>query len=378
MDRNTISTRFTDAYGVAHPIAQAGMAFVGTTPDLAVAVCEAGGLGSLGVGLMPPPALRATIDVIRSRTRAPFNVNFITALTEMSQVQAAVDAGVAVASFHWGHPPRAWIDALHGAGTKVWEQVGSADAAKRAVDDGIDLVVAQADEAGGHNFGTLPAMALLPLVVDAVRPALVLAAGGIADGRGLAAALMLGADGAWVGTRLVATTESAAHEAYKARLVAARATDTVRTHVFGRQTPAFNPMRVLRNRVVSEWDSRVDEIAADPDAHPVIGGFNLLGQHLDLRKFSNFVPMRDATTGDLDEMPLLSGQGVGLVDAIVPAAEVIHRMVAEAATMIRVAADRVAAAEVTVGEGAADGVAAGDGVADRVAAGDGVADRVAT
>jgi NAD(P)H-dependent flavin oxidoreductase YrpB (nitropropane dioxygenase family) len=157
---STISTRFTDTYGVTHPIAQAGMAFVGMTPDLAVAVCEAGGLGALGVGLMPPPALKTTIDGVRAGTDRPFNVNFVTGLTETPQIEVACVAGVAVASFHWGHPPRAWIDAL----------------------------------------------------------------------------------------------QSGAHPAYKARLVAAQGTDTVRTHVFGRQWPAEHddgPVRVLRNEVVA-------------------------------------------------------------------------------------------------------------------------------
>jgi NAD(P)H-dependent flavin oxidoreductase YrpB (nitropropane dioxygenase family) len=333
----TLSTRFTDAYGVRHPIAQAGMAFVGMTPDLAVAVSQAGGLGSLGVGLMPAPALGATISAIRAGTRHPFNVNFITTLTEQAQIDVTCEAGVPVASFHWGHPSRAWIGALHQAGTKVWEQVGSVDAARRAVDDGIDLVVAQSTEAGGHNYGQLPMMAQLPLIVDAVAPSLVLAAGGIADGRGLAAALMLGADGIWIGTRLVATAESAAHDEYKARLVAGRADDTVRTHIFGRENPSFNPVRVLRNRVVNEWNDRADDVPTDTSQLPVIGEFDLPGMRMDLRKFSNFVPMRGATTGDFDEMPMLSGQGVGLIDAVEPAADVINRMVAQAAAVINAA-----------------------------------------
>jgi enoyl-[acyl-carrier protein] reductase II len=335
-----IPTRLTAAYDVAHPIAQAGMAFVGMTADLAVAVCEAGGLGSLGVGLMPPPALEMTIKAIRAGTDRPFNVNFITGLTTREQLDVALDAGVPVVSFHWGHPPREWIDAAHDAGAKVWEQIGAVDAAKRAVDDGVDLVVAQGEEAGGHCYGGLSTMTLVPLVVDAVAasgaPVLVLAAGGIADGRGLAAALMLGADGVWLGTRLVATTESAAHEDYKRRLVAASGTDTVRTHVFGREMPQFNPMRVVRNRVVSQWHDRVREIPIDPQTLPVIGTFTFGGQETKLRKFSNFVPMRDATTGDLDEMPLLAGQGVGLVLDVRPAAEVIERMVAEAAAALAV------------------------------------------
>src|SRR3954470_11307445 len=144
-------TRFTDAFGLSTPIAQAGMAFVGMTPDLAVAVSNAGALGSLGVGLMPAPALTATIAAVRAGTDGPLNVNFITVFTGDEQIDAACAAGVAVASFHWGHPPRAWIDRLHAAGVKVFEQVGSVDAARAAVDGGADAVVAQGQEAGGHN-----------------------------------------------------------------------------------------------------------------------------------------------------------------------------------------------------------------------------------
>lgn len=331
----TLPTRFTRAYDVNHPIAQAGMAFVGMTPDLALAVCAAGGLGSIGVGLMPAPALAATLAAVRAGTDRPFNVNFITGLTDATQLDVVLAEPVPVVSFHWGHPPRAWIDRLHEVGTRVWEQVGSVDAARRAADDGVDLVVAQGEEAGGHNYGGLPTAALVPLVVDAVAPSLVLAAGGIADGRGLAAALMLGADGAWIGTRLVATLESAAHEQYKARLVTAQATDTVRTHVFGRETPDFNPMRVLRNRVVTEWNERVDQIPAGPAGRPVIGRFDLMGTQTELHRFSPFVPVRGATTGDLEEMPLLAGQGVGLIDAVEPAGEVIRRMVTDAVRVIR-------------------------------------------
>ena len=329
-----LRTRFTEAFGLTTPIAQAGMAFVGMTPDLAVAVSNAGALGSLGVGLMPAPALAQTVAAIRAGTGRPFNVNFITPLAVPAQIEVVGSAAVAVASFHWGHPPRAWIDELHAAGVRVFEQVGSVVDAKRAVDDGVDLVVAQGREAGGHNYATLPTFALVPLVVDAVAPALVLASGGIADGRGLAAALMLGADGAWVGTRFVATTESAAHDGYKSRVVAADATETVRTALFGPDTPQFNPMRVLRNRVVEEWGDRVAEIPIDTSHLPVVGHMDLGGEHLELHRFSNLVPMRDLTTGDLEEMPLLAGQGVGLVDSIEPAATVIAAMTAQARTML--------------------------------------------
>lgn len=325
-----LRTRFTEAYGLSTPIAQAGMAFVGMTPDLAVAVSNAGALGSLGVGLLPPSAMTQIIAGIRAGTSGPFNVNFITVFTGQAQIDAVCAAGVAVVSFHWGHPARAWIDQLHTAGVRVFEQVGSVADAKRAVDDGVDVVVAQGLEAGGHNFATLPTFALVPLVVDAVAPALVLAAGGIADGRGLAAALMLGADGAWIGTRLVATDESGAHDGYKSRLVAADATETVRTALFGPETPRFNPMRVLRNRVVEQWQDR----PADTAPRPVIGHTDLGGQDVEMRRFSNLVPMHGLTTGDLEEMALLSGQGVGLVDSVKGAASVIADITAQASEML--------------------------------------------
>lgn len=330
----TLQTRFTEAYGLSTPIAQAGMGFVGMTPDLAIAVSNAGALGSLGVGLMPAPALTSTIAAIQAGTARPFNVNFITIFTEQAHIDAVCASGVAVASFHWGHPSTAWIEALHAAGVRVFEQVGSIEDAKRAAGDGVDVVVAQGQEAGGHNYATLPTFALVPLVVDAVAPTLVLAAGGIADGRGLAAALALGADGAWIGTRFVATTESAAHEGYKSRVVAAQATDTARTGMFGPEYPHFNPMRVLRNRVVREWQDREDEVPTDTSGLPVIGHMDLGGERVEMHRFSFLVPMRERTTGDLEEMALLAGQGVGLVNAVQPAATVIAEMTAQARAVL--------------------------------------------
>jgi NAD(P)H-dependent flavin oxidoreductase YrpB (nitropropane dioxygenase family) len=332
----TLQTRFTQAYGLRTPIAQAGMAFVGMAPDLAVAVSNAGALGSIGVGLMPAPVLAQTIDAVRAGTAGPFNINFITTFVDQAQIDVLCEARVAVASFHWGHPKRAWIDQLHGAGVRVFEQIGSVDDALRAVEDGVDVVVAQGQEAGGHNFSTLPTFVLVPLVVDAVAPALVLASGGIADGRGVAAALMLGADGAWIGTRFAATTESEAHDGYKARLVAARGTDTALTGMFGPENPDFNPTRVLRNRIVREWQGREDEVPTDTSNLPIIGHADLGGQHVDMHQFSYLVPMRDRTTGDLEEMALLAGQGVGLVHAIEPAATVVAALTAQAtATLTR-------------------------------------------
>jgi len=327
----TLRTRFTEAYGLSTPIAQAGMAFVGMSPHLAVAVSRAGALGALGVGIMPVPAMNATVAAIRAETPKPFHVNLITPFATPGHVEALCASGVAVVSFHWGHPPRDWVDRLHTAGVRVFAQVGSVDDALRAVDDGVDVVVAQGREAGGHCASTLPTFALVPAVVDAVGPALVLAAGGIADGRGLAAALMLGADGVWVGTRFVATVESNAHEGYKARLVQASGVDTVSTSMFGPDMPTFNPMRVLRTKVVREWQDRA--VPSETAQLPAVGHVDLNGDRVELRQFDSIPPIT-TTTGDLEDMALPAGQGVGLVDRVEPAGTVVAAMTAQAEALL--------------------------------------------
>ena len=215
----SITTRMTERFGCRHPFAAAGMAFAGGTADLALGVCAGGGIGAVGVGFTPADQLRAIIHQIRAATKAPFNVNFITCFDNDAQVRVCAEEKVPIASFHWGHPSPDHLSLLLDAGVSVWEQVGAVEAAKKAVGDGVEVVVAQGWEAGGHNFGGLPTMVLVPEILDAVSSALVLAAGGIVDGRGVAGALALGADGVWVGTRLVATLEAAVHAEHKRRLV---------------------------------------------------------------------------------------------------------------------------------------------------------------
>ncbi|HEY4025492.1 MAG TPA: nitronate monooxygenase family protein, partial [Candidatus Dormibacteraeota bacterium] len=249
------------------------------------------------------------------------------------QVEACAEERVPIVSFHWGNPPGDTIDRLHSAGCRVWEQVGSLEAARRAVESGVDLVVAQGSEAGGHNFGTLPTLALVPAVVDAVAPAPVLAAGGIADGRGLAAALVLGAEGAWVGTRFVATREANAHEEYKSRLVQAIGADTVRSSVLGPDMPGFNPYRVLRNPLITEYEGREAELPSDLSGEPRIGSTLIGPQRVPIHRFSNLIPTPD-TEGDLSLMAMPAGEGVGLVHAVVGAAEVVEDMVRQAAGIL--------------------------------------------
>ena len=253
----SISTRMTERFGCRHPFASAGMVCAGGTADLALGVCAGGGIGAVGVDLTPAEQLRDIIHQIRAVTDAPFNVNFITCFDNDAQIRVCAEEKVPVASFHWGHPLPEHLRLLLDAGVSVWEQVGEAEAAKKAVGDGVEVIVAQGWEAGGHNYGGLPTMVLVPEIVDAVSPSFVLAAGSIVDGRGVAAALALGADGVWVGTRLVATPEAAVHAKHKRRLVEGRGQGTIRSSIFGPEWPHFNPMRVLRNRVVDEWPDRL-------------------------------------------------------------------------------------------------------------------------
>lgn len=327
-----LQTRFTAAYGVRHPLACAGTAFV-AGPELCAAVCAAGAFGAVAPGALPPQGVGDAITRAKALGAQRFHANIITPLANDACIDAFIKAAPPVVSFHWLHPQRAWIDRLQAAGIKVWEQIGSADAAKRAVDDGIDLVIAQGVEAGGHVRNGLATMALVPDVVDAVTPALVLAAGGIADGRGLAAALALGADGAMVGTRFVAAAESAAAVEYRQRLVAARSTDTVLTAIHGPDMPLFNPMRVLRTPLTDAWHDRLADVPTDLTGQPVVAKMPFGGGEWPIRRFDSWVPVT-GTTGDFDQVGLPAGQGVGRIGSVLPASAIVEQMVAQAAATL--------------------------------------------
>ena len=219
---------------------------------------------------------------------------------------------------------------LKDSGADIWVQVGTVEDGERAVEQGADLIVAQGWEAGGHNYGGMGSMALIPAMVDAVGDrAMVLASGGIADGRGVAASLALGADGVWVGTRLVASNEAWVHPEHHRRLVAARGSDTTRSGVFGPEMPDFNPVRLQRVRPVEEYEGRLADVPTERSGEAVIGHTTFLGQPHEKRRFDVILPTPD-TTGDFDEMMWLMGQGVGLVRDIRPAAQIVEEMMADA------------------------------------------------
>jgi enoyl-[acyl-carrier protein] reductase II len=324
-------TRLSEEYGLAVPVVAAGMAFIARAP-LAAAVSAAGGLGTIGASAMPPELLEAEIAAVRAVTDRPFAVNIIPRFAGPELIAAA--AGVPVVTFFWDDPDPAWLETLHDAGTRVWFQVGSPAEAVAAVDAGADAVVAQGIEAGGHNRSVAGTMTLVPAVTDAVAVP-VIAAGGVADGRGLAAVLALGADGALLGTRFIMSAEADAAAAYRERIAAAGVGDTARNNVFGLEFPDAT-VRGLRTAIVAEYEGRdhpAPYAGLDPAELPVIGATSMFGQEMPLRRFNGFPPVA-AATGDFDQMSLLAGETAGLIGDVRPAAEIVAAIAAEAEALV--------------------------------------------
>ncbi|MDP3261922.1 MAG: nitronate monooxygenase [Tabrizicola sp.] len=319
-----IRTAFTTAFGLDHPIAQAPMGG-SVTVDLICAVCEAGGLGMQGVSWHEPDALAAEIAAIRRRTARPFAVNLVLEWDQHARLSQCIDAGAPVISLFWGDPT-AYFPKLRAARAKTIVSVGSADEAKRAADLGADAICAQGFEAGGHVWGQVGTMVLLPAVVDAVAPLPVIAAGGIADGRGLAAVLALGGAGAWIGTRFLATPEAGAHDEWKRRIMAARETATVHTELFDLGWPKA-PHRVLRNSTYDLWDA-----AGRPPSGLRPGEGDPVARQQDgeaLLRYSDISP-NQGTTGEIEAACLYAGQSAGLVRDLIPAGELVTQICAEA------------------------------------------------
>jgi NAD(P)H-dependent flavin oxidoreductase YrpB (nitropropane dioxygenase family) len=286
-----------------------------TTPELAAAVSNAGGLGVVSFGGLPPHLLRELIHRMRSLTDKPFGVNFILQFPVAEHVAVCVDERVPVLSFFWGDAAP-YVEPAHCAGLTVIDQVGSVPAARHSAAAGVDVVIAQGVEAGGHVIGQVSTMALVPCVVDAVAPVPVAAAGGIAGPRGLLAALALGAQGVVMGTRFLATLESAAHRVYKQRVVEASEGDTVYTTLFGRDWDA--PHRAIRTGFVDEWLARPREGFDDTP----IGETEFGGGRIPVTRGMS-LPPTESTSGDIESMALLAGQSAGQVYDLPPAAAII-------------------------------------------------------
>src|SRR5215468_7900372 len=324
-------TDFCDLLGIEHPIVAAPMGPDLTGPETVAAVSNAGGLGILQAQFCEPPLFREEIHRVRTLTDKPFGVNLLLHFPVEDHVAVCLEERVPILSLFWGDPTP-YVERSHAAGVKVFHQVGSVPEAERAATAGVDVIIAQGVEAGGHVAGEVPTLALVPRVADAVAPRPVAAAGGIADARGVVAVLALGAQAAVLGTRFLASAESHAHPHYKQRLLKADEGGTVRTILFGHGWPNA-PHRTLRTAFVEQWlgqeargqESRLDE--------PAVGQTVVGGQPMPVLRFMGFPPNRDAS-GDIDSMDLLAGQGVGLVGEIKPAGEIVRELVDEARQIV--------------------------------------------
>ena len=310
-----MQTRLTDILQIEHPVMLAGMGGV-SYHRLVAAVSEAGGFGCLGAGTMSSEQMVAEIRATQALTDKPFGVDLLTALPDqmLHNVELIIQERVPVFVAALG-VPRDVIDLCHRNNVLVVNMCGKVRHAIAAVEAGCDLVVAQGTEAGGHT-GTVATMPLVPQIVDAVGARVpVVGAGGIFDGRGLAAALMLGADGVWVGTRFIATPEARSAPGYKDALLGTGEDGTVVSRAFSGKT-----MRVVRNETTQYYEEHPEELRPFPEQLLVstTGGF----LHL---------PEGDEAKGvDPARECYPAGQGVGAIHELVPAGDLVRRFVADA------------------------------------------------
>jgi len=315
-----IRTPVCDLLDIEHPIALGGMGSA-TSPELVAAVSKAGGLGALGCHYLTPEEIEQRAGAIRRETNKPFGLNFLVFDTRVDSFATALKLRPAVMQFAWPKPEqdlKAIFDRCHEAGSKVTHMAGSVPEAVRAAKAGADIIIAQGTEGGGH-VGFMASMPLIPMIVDAVAPVPVLAAGGFADGRGLVAALALGAQGILLGTRFLATVESPLHPNFKQAIVDSDGHDTQLSVIPDLASGLVWPgamTRSRRNRFVERWSGR--EWA------------------LRQARAEAYAGLQEARrTGDVDEGPLSMGQDAGLVHDIPPAGEIVARIALEAEQILK-------------------------------------------
>jgi enoyl-[acyl-carrier protein] reductase II len=313
-----LTTRLTRLLGIEYPIIQGGMAWTATW-ELAAAVSNGGGFGIIGAGHMPTDLLRDQIRSAKAATDRPFGVNLMLLTPHIDElVQMVLDEGVAAVTTGAGNPGK-YMPELQAKGIKVLPIAPSTALARRLEQGGADAIIGEGMEAGGH-IGELTTMVLVPQLVDAVSVPVV-AAGGIADGRGIAAAFALGAEGVQLGTRFMCATECTIHPDIKARLLKAKDRDTV---VTGYSTG--HPVRVLKNKLAREL-IELDRANKSEELEALGAGKLALA-------------MRH---GDVENGSLMAGQCASMVGRIQPAAEIVSELVAEAEAVMRTLASRVSA-----------------------------------
>ena len=306
-----MNTRITELLGIEHPIIQGGMAWVAEY-HLAAAVSAAGGLGLIGGANAPGEVVRDYIRKVKERTDKPFGVNVMLMSPHADDVaKVVVEEGVKVVTTGAGNPGK-YMDMWKAAGIKVIPVVASVALARMMEKAGADTVVAEGTESGGH-IGEATTMTLVPQVVDAVNIP-VIAAGGIADGRGVAAAFMLGAEAVQIGTRFVVAKESIVHENYKQRIIKAKDIDSV---VTGRSHG--HPVRCLRNQMTREYTKLEQE-----------------GKTFEELEYLTLGALRNAVVeGDVAHGTVMAGQIAGMIDKEQSCKEIIDEMMAQAEALLK-------------------------------------------
>ncbi len=311
-------TPLCESLGVEHPIILAPLA---ADPRLPAAVSNAGGLGQMGLWWADDAG--AIVRETAALTDRPFAGNFVLTSDQHRRVEEALAAGLKIVTFLWGDP-EPYVDAVHQAGGLVVHTVGSSEEARRAVGVGVDIIVAQGWEAGGHVWGGVATLPLVPAVVDAVSPVPVIAAGGIGDARGVAAVLALGAQAAWLGTRFLLAEEMPIHDEYARLLINARETDAEWFPNLYEVGWPNSPHRALHNSTAQMWEqagkpppgSRPGEgevIAHFPSGEPIV-------------RYAPAPPLV-GTTGEVEALSLWAGQSVGLAKQREPAADIVAELV---------------------------------------------------
>jgi len=314
-----VRTPVCELLGMEHPIVQAPIG-PAAVPRLAAAVSDAGALGMVSLTWAPDAA-----EVIRQTaalTSRPFGGNLVLEWDQHRRLDQALQAGLRIVSLTWGDPTP-YVGQVHEADGLVLQTVGSAQGARRAVAAGVDVIVAQGWEAGGHVLGGIATLPLVPTVVDAVAPVPVIAAGGIGDARGVAAVLALGAQAAWLGTRFLLAEEAPVHEEYRRRLIAAAETDAQwYADLFGVGWPD-TPHRALRNSTAQAWEAAGRPA---PGLRPGEGEeIARYGQDGPMVRYSSALAL-EGTTGDIEALSLWAGQSVALAKRTQPAADIVAEL----------------------------------------------------
>jgi len=313
-----VRTPVCELLGIEQPIVQAPMSAL---PQLAAAVSNAGALGMLALTWSTPAG-----DVVRETaalTDRPFGGNLILNTDQHRRLDEALEAGMRIVSLFWGDPT-SYVEQVHEANGVVLHTVGSAEEARRAVASGVDVVVAQGWEAGGHVGSQVATLPLVPAVVDAVDPVPVIAAGGIGDARGVAAVFALGAQAAWLGTRFLLAQEMPLHEEYRRRVIGAAETDAQWYADLYEVGWPDAPHRALRNSTSEAWEAAGrPPLGSRPGVGEVIAHF---ASGEEIVRYEPAAPMV-GTTGDIEALSLWAGQSVALARQLQPAADIVAELV---------------------------------------------------